>query len=134
MNQPLDFLGRGWAFPIGVETETGRMKLVEYAEDVKQSIRIILGTSKGERVMRPEFGCGIHDLPFETMDATTIGFVKSSVEEALTEYEPRINLKDVRVSEEKTNDGILEVTIEYYLRQANRRDNLVYNFYLRERS
>jgi uncharacterized protein len=104
----------------------------EFDDDIRESIRIILSTSKGERVMRPDFGCGIHDFVFASINTTTIGLVESSVREALTRWEPRIELLKVLVSTEESNVGRLLVGIDYRVRGTNSEFNLVYPFYLTE--
>jgi phage baseplate assembly protein W len=104
----------------------------KYEEDIKEAIWIILSTSKGERVMRPDFGCGIHDLVFAIINTTTVTMVENSVSEALTIWEPRIELIKVEASIERANEGALLVNIEYRVRTTNNRFNLVYPFYLKE--
>ena len=126
-----EFLGVGWKFPVGVDG-AGSIAMSEFEEDIRESIRIILSTSKGERPMRPDFGCGIHDLVFAPMNNTTIGLIESSVREALTLWEPRIELLSVRVSTEEADLGRLLVGIDYRVRATNNEFNLVYPFYLTE--
>ncbi len=126
-----DFLGRGWKFPVGVDGR-GSISLSEYEQDIKESIWIILSTSKGERVMRPDFGCGIHDLVFASLNLSTLGLVESNVREALARWEPRIDLLDVKASPEEAEAGKLLVYIRYQVRTTNNQFNLVYPFYLQE--
>src|SRR6185503_11704178 len=95
MSKP--FLGVGWAFPVAAD-DNRAIQLAEYEESVRQSILIILGTAKGERVMRPDFGCGIHDLVFQNLSAGTMGRVQQAVRESLLRLEPRIDVTDVTVS------------------------------------
>ena len=128
------FLGRGWAYPEQIDRATGRIALALYDEDVKQAIRIILGTSKGERVMRPDFGCGIHDLVFESISTLTAGLIETTVKEALARYEPRIEKVVVTVVTDEAPMGKLLICIDYTLRTANRPDNVVWPFYLQGRS
>ena len=87
-----EFLGKGWAFPFAVEPDRGRVALSAYEDDVRESIRIILGTKQGERQMRPRFGCGIHDLVFGAINTALITSVQRDVSEALREFEPRIEV------------------------------------------
>lgn len=126
-----DFLGRGIAFPPTTD-ETGAMKMSAGENDIEQSIRIILSTAPGERVMRPTFGCGIHDRVFSTLDTTTRSLIAGDVEDALVEWEPRIEVLDVSVSERADEDGRLPITIDYRVRSTNAADNLVYPFYVGE--
>jgi len=124
-----EFLGRGWKFPVNTDSR-GRIDMSEYEQDIREAIMIILGTSKGERLMRPDFGCGIHDLVFEPANSPTTTLVERSVREALTLWEPRIELIKVEVSPENAADGKLLVDVSYKVRSTNNRFNLVYPFYL----
>ncbi|MBL8901099.1 MAG: GPW/gp25 family protein [Planctomycetes bacterium] len=134
MSDPYSFRGRGWSFPPKLDPKTGRVELVSGLDDIRQAIRIILGTSRGERVMRPSFGCGAEDQVFEALDAATIGAIEQAVREALLLFEPRIEVEDVVSILPAGTDGRVDVRIEYRIRSVNRRDNLVYPFYLRGRS
>ena len=124
-----DFLGRGWAFPLRTDA-TGSIALVGGERDVAESIRIILGTAPGERPMRPEFGCAIHDLVFAPADATTAGQLASGVRAALERWEPRIDLLDVTVRFDALDAGRLLIDIRYSLGEANDPRNLVFPFYV----
>ncbi|MGK7896337.1 MAG: GPW/gp25 family protein [Xenococcus sp. (in: cyanobacteria)] len=128
MSKP--FLGIGVGFPVSLDNE-GDFRLVEYEESVRQSILIILGTAKGERVMRPDFGCGIYDLVFEPNSPATAGKVSQAVQEALLIFEPRIDVLDVRVQSpsDQEREKML-VSIDYQVRATNNVFNLVYPFYL----
>src|SRR5512136_2018340 len=128
---PAEFLGIGWKFPINVTTE-GRIALAYYEDDIRDAIWIILGTAKGERIMRPDFGCGIHDLVFAPINTATMTLVENSVREALTVYEPRIELIKVEALSDRAEEGKLLVNIDYRVRSTNSRFNLVYPFYLKE--
>lgn len=127
-----DFLGRGWAMPVELDPRTGRVASVAYEDDIRQSIRIILETAPGERVMRPNFGCGIHELVFTTVDSTAIQRITSVVEEALRRCEARIDVLEINVHEQEITEGKLLVEIEYRVRKTNQTGNLVYPFYFRE--
>jgi uncharacterized protein len=126
-----EFLGVGWKFPVQA-TPAGRIALSQYEEDIQEAIWIILGTAMGERVMRPDFGCGIHDLVFAPINTATLTLVENSVREALTVYEPRIELLQVKATAERAEEGKLLVSIDYRVRSTNNRFNLVYPFYLKE--
>lgn len=127
-----DFLGVGWRFPVATDPATGDIALSAYARDIKEAIRIILLTAPGERVMRPRFGCGIHDLVFEEMSTTVLFAVEAAVRDALTVYEPRIDLISVAVDPIGALDGVLLIAIDYRVRRTNQTDNLVYPFYFKE--
>ena len=126
------FLGRGWANPVALNIRTGGVAFVEYEEDIRQSILIILETAPGERVMRPNFGCGIHELVFTSIDTTAIQLIRSAVMDALRQYEARIEVLSVEVSEAETFDGKLLVEIEYRVRKTNQTGNIVFPFYFKE--
>jgi phage baseplate assembly protein W len=127
-----EFLGQGWAFPPNASPTTGRTVMAAYEEDVRQAICIILETSKGERVMRPEFGCGIHDLVFDVLSSTTLRRVEREVDEALRQFEARIEVEGVRVNPNAIELGRLDVAIDYRVRATNQPGNLVYPFYFKE--
>ncbi len=127
-----DFLGRGWAMPVQLEPRTGQVASVAYEKDIRQSILIILETAPGERVMRPNFGCGIHEMVFTAVDSTAIQLIRSTVEEALVRCEARIDVLGISVDEEATTEGKLLVEIEYRVRKTNQTGNLVFPFYFRE--
>ena len=127
-----DFLGRGWAMPVDVDPRTGRVMYAEYEADIAQSILIILETAPGERAMRPDFGCGIHEMVFTAFDSTGLQRVRSLVEEALRRYEPRIELLAVDVDDTRLIEGRLMVDIDYRVRKTNQTGNLVFPFYFRE--
>lgn len=124
-----DFLGRGWAFPVGTGSD-GKVELAEEETDIEQAIRLILSTAPGERVMRPEFGCGIHDYVFATIDTTTLTLIADDVENALTRWEPRIEVLDIGAEMADSATGRLEVELRYRVRRTNNEFNLVYPFYL----
>jgi phage baseplate assembly protein W len=123
-----DFLGIGWSYPVATDPRSGDIALSQYERDVREGIRIILETAPGERVMRPRFGCGIHDLVFEEMNTTTLFAVQAAVRDALTTYEARIELLDVAVDPLLALDGVLVISIDYRIRRTNQTDNLVYPF------
>jgi uncharacterized protein len=125
-----EFLGVGWKFPVNVDTPTGKISMSEYDKDIQEAIWIILATAKGERIMQPDFGCGIHNLVFATLSMATIGSVELNVREALTRWEPRIDVDEVKVSAEQNNIGKLLIDINYRVRKTNNEFNLVYPFYL----
>lgn len=127
-----DFLGRGWAFPVGLDSRTGAVQQAAYEDDVHQSILIILQTARGERRMRPDFGCGIHELVFTALDTATIQAVKASVLDALTRYEARIEIQNVAVDASLAIDGQLLISLDYRVRATNQAGNLVYPFYFQE--
>ena len=134
MSKP--FLGVGTQFPLALNGDAQspffrQLVRAEYEESVRQAILVILGTAKGERVMRPDFGCGIHDLVFANVNATTIGRVARDVRESLLRLEPRIDVTRVDVRAGETNNVLL-IDIDYEVRATNSAFNLVYPFYLQQ--
>jgi uncharacterized protein len=124
------FLGRGWSFPAGLN-KTGDIALAADVEDIQQAITIILGTAQGERIMRPDFGAGLQALVFEPINTTTMALVRHRVEEALINWEPRIDRLSVQVTADPPQ-GRLMIEIGYRVRTTNTFYNLVYPFYLLE--
>jgi phage baseplate assembly protein W len=127
---PKAFLGRGWAFPVAAAAG-GATALAEYEADVAQAIRIVIGTEKGERAMRPDFGAGLRALLFEPLRATTLALVRHRVEEALVTWEPRIDNVVVKVSAVPPS-GELRIEVRYRVRLTNTFYNLVYPFLAQE--
>ena len=125
------FLGVGLGWPVGLDG-AGAIATAQDEESVRQAVWIILGTAKGERVMRPDFGCGIYDLVFEVNSPSTFGKIAQAVREALLVQEPRIDVRDVQVTATGNGQTLL-IEIEYQVRATNNVFNLVYPFYL-ERS
>jgi phage baseplate assembly protein W len=125
------FLGHGWDFlRLVAPPAAGGAAHVAEEESVRQAVWIILGTAPGERIMRPDFGCGIHERVFSVADSTTLGRVAKEVREALVRWEPRIEVQDVQVSVDPDTVGRLLISIEYRVRTTNNQFNLVYPFYL----
>jgi phage baseplate assembly protein W len=120
-------LGTGLAFPLGVD-DRGRIALAREEIDVEQAIRIVLSTAPGERAMRPEFGCAVHDCVFERIDADTLARIDQAVRVALDRWEPRIALEDIGF--ETRSEGELLVQLRYRLRATNDARNLVFPFYV----
>ena len=127
-----EYLGTGWAFPVLVDAATGLVALTSAEEDIRQSIAVILGTAKGERVMRPDFGCGIHDLVFAAVGTQVAAQIETTVREALRDHEARIEVRAVRVGTEHLGLGRLDVVIDYEVRATNQPGNAVYPFYFQE--
>jgi len=123
-----DFLGTGWAFPVGVDAH-GRIALAHQEHSIEEAIFIILLTPKGQRVMRPEFGCQIHDLIFAPDDATTAGLAAYYVEDALSMWEPRIRILEVNVQSESDHRGRLLIDIRYEIKATHDSRSLVFPFY-----
>jgi hypothetical protein len=128
------FLGVGWWYPVQIDPVTGLTRIAQYEDDVQQSLKIILTTARGERVMRPAFGCGIYDLAFEVIDRATLTRVESEVRDSITRFEPRVELINVVLDPSQAADGLLRIEVEYRVRRTNQVGNLVYPFYFQEGS
>lgn len=124
-----EFLGSGISFPFKIDRE-GRMVMSSLEDHIRESIILILNTAKGERVMRPDFGCGLQELVFSNIDASTTALVKHEVEEALIRFEPRIDLINVQVMRSTEQKNVLDINIEYRVRKTDSMFNIVYPFYL----
>jgi phage baseplate assembly protein W len=126
-----DFIGQGWRFPVKPDAQ-GRLNWVSGDEEIRQSIWLIMTTSPGERQMRPEFGCGIHDLVFDANTAALHGLVQANVQSALLRWEPRIDVVNVRVEAPPDQRNLLLIHVDYRIRANNAFFNLVYPFFLIE--
>ena len=124
-----EIIGSGLAFPLAVDRR-GAIALARDEQDIDQAIQLILGTAPGERPMRPEFGCGVHDFVFDSIDANTIGNMEEAIREALLRWEPRIDVRAVRFDASEAVNGLLTIDITYEVRATNTSRNLVYPFYV----
>ena len=125
-----DFLGVGWAFPVDIDRRNGRVAVARDEQDIEQAIQLILGTAPGERPMRPEFGCGVHDFVFDTIDAGTVARMETEIRAALDRWEPRVEVTDVQFDLSGADTGRLLIQIDYRIRATNHMRNLVYPFYV----
>ena len=123
-----EFIGRGLAFPMRTDA-TGSIALVSREREIEEAIRMVLGTAHGERPMRPEFGCGIHDYVFAAADGTTSGRIRYEVRRSLERWEPRIEVRDVVVTSDPGDQTILYIDVQYSFAGTNDKRNLVFPFY-----
>ena len=121
----IDFLGVGWTSPVKLDGD-GQIQMAKYEDAVRQSIFMILGTAKGERVMRPDFGCGIHEKVFAPNNLGTVGQIISDVRDALIEWEPRIDILDIDAIREPQKPNMILIQVNYQVRTTNYIFNLVY--------
>ncbi|HET7180832.1 MAG TPA: GPW/gp25 family protein [Candidatus Limnocylindrales bacterium] len=124
-----DFVGRGWAFPIRTDTNGG-IALVGREREVAEAIRLIVATSPGERPMRPEFGCRIHDFVFAPADAMTAAAISDEVARAVTMWEHRVDVDNVDVLQAPEDQTVFYIDIHYRLKATNSPYNLVFPFYV----
>ncbi len=123
------FLGAGWPFPI-IPDPSGRLAFVEGDANVEQSLRILLQTSFGERVMRPDFGCDAPRLVFAPGSQQFLSLLETSVSEAIRDWEPRVDVQDVTAETDPNEPSFVTVSLSYTVRQTNTRKNLVFPFYV----
>lgn len=126
---PSDFIGRGISFPLRVD-QAGSIATSQGVGDIDSSIRMVLTTAPGERLMRPHFGCKIWELLFEPINANTLGLMSEAVREAVSRWEPRVVLDDVRLDASGHDNGEVQIHVDYTVRATNDKRNLVYPFYV----
>lgn len=123
------FIGRGFSWPMEVD-HTGSIRLTDGVPDLDRSIRIVLMTAPGERVMRPQFGCRIWELLFEPVTANLLGLIAVAVRDALAQWEPRVEVEDVVPTPDPDDPSLVRIAISYTVRDTNDKRNLVYPFYV----
>ena len=126
---PRSYLGRGWAFPLNVN-HRGGISLLTGEEDIESAIKMILLTSKGERVMRPTFGSSLNDFVFATNNTSTHGLIAFEIRDALEMWEPRIDITDVVVDQDPEADNCILIDVRYTVKATNDERNLVFPFYI----
>lgn len=126
------FLGRGWSFPPSFDRQANANQMSAGITDIEESILIILGTTPGERIMQPEFGCKIKMMVFEQFNTNLVTEISDIIGHALLNFEPRIKLQRIEVLEEANLDGLIRLQIAYIVISTNTRHNIVYPFYLAE--
>ena len=132
MNKQKKFLGTGWSFPVSVDKMSGYVATSSAEEKIAQSIRMILGTQRGERIMRPDFGCNLRTYTFSEMNYSTFSEIEQDVRRALILWEPRITDVEIKCRPASDREGVLLIEIAYVVRSTNNPYNMVYPFYLTE--
>lgn len=125
------FLGRGWAFPVTFTKGSNTVVMSEDEKDIEESLIILLTTSLGERVMRPDYGANLEDMLFESINVTTATIIINRLKRAILFHEPRVKVNDIDMVPDIAN-GFIEVTVDYFIISTNTRTNLVFPFYLNE--
>jgi phage baseplate assembly protein W len=131
MNDNLDFIGKGWSFPPAFDRVSGSTAMSSGVQDIMESLGILLSTTLGERIMRPEYGCNLKEYVFDPMNTTMDAYIKKLVEDAIIYYEPRITLEKVAVSV-KAAEGVMWINIDFRVDATNSRANYVYPYYIKE--
>jgi Bacteriophage baseplate protein W len=132
MKHKKTFLGIGWKFPPEFDRQSKSVTLVSEEQDIKESLFILMSTRPGERVLQPEYGCDLSVLNFESINEGLINRASEIIHDAVLHFEPRITLDDVSVSTKNMYDGVLEISLVYSIRKTNKRNNIVYPYYLLE--
>ncbi len=132
MDSDRPFLGRGWGFPPVFSAEGADVEMVSGSDDVQQSLRILLATAPGQRVMQELFGCDMERMVFEPVNQGFINTVTGMITNSILDFEPRVDLNGVNVDQSADVEGLLLISIDYTIRSTNSRFNMVYPFYLKE--
>jgi phage baseplate assembly protein W len=127
----LQFLGKGWAFPVTFDSHDGTVVMVKELEDIRESLFILVSTIPGERLMRPEYGCDLHSLVFENFNKTVQTRAKDMIKHAIMYFEPRVKVEKIEISTDPM-ESIAFIDIWYFVPKVNSRHNMVYPFYFKE--
>lgn len=128
------FYGTGWSFPPAFDNRLGEVQTVSDATDIEQSLRILLSTRPGERVMQPVYGCNLEELLFEPLETTFKTYMKQLIQTAVLYHEPRIKLHSVDLDEGVDVEGLVIIKLDYSIRTTNNRYNFVYPYYKKEKT
>jgi hypothetical protein len=131
-NHKKTFLGVGWKFPPSFDKQDRSVRMVSEEKDIEESLRILLSTKPGERVLNLAYGCDMRRFLFEPIDTTTITLMKSTIEQAINNYEPRIELNDVNIEPDDEEPTLIYIAIDYTVQLTNTRTNMVFPYYLLE--
>ena len=126
------FLGIGWSFPPSFNKESSDIKMVSDETDIKQSLEIYFNTKLGERIMRPEYGCVIHEHIFDKIDESILNILSFELTQNIGQIEPRIIIEKIQIKQSNLESGELQISIEYKIISSNVRDNIVFPFYINE--
>jgi uncharacterized protein len=129
MSRDPSFLGSGWAFPPAFASTGRAARMVAREQDVRESLYILLSTTPGERVMHPDYGCGLKRMVFANIDQSAITEIRDAIEQAVLFFEPRITLDGVDIDTTDLFQGVLRIGLDYTVRTTNTRNNIVYPFY-----
>ena len=131
-NKEKAFLGTGWGFPPTFNKDLLSVEMVSNEKDIKESLQIYLSTKIGERVMRSNYGCLVHDYLFEPFDENIISSIGHEMKRTIYEFEPRIHVHEVTTNKSNVNEGIINIGVFYEIIATNVRDNIVFPFYINE--
>jgi len=131
-NHKKTFLGVGWKFPPSFDKQDRSVRMVSEEKDIEESLRILLSTKPGERVLNLAYGCDMRRFLFEPIDTTTITLMKSTIEQAINNYEPRIELDNINITPDENEPTLIYIDIAYTVQLTNTRTNMVFPYYLLE--
>ncbi|MEL6413119.1 MAG: GPW/gp25 family protein [Bacteroidota bacterium] len=129
MNEESTFLGRGWGFPPAFDPHSRAVEMVHDNHDIQESLRILLSTTPGERVMEPRYGCDLSPLAFQKLDLNLETFMISNIKKAILYYEPRIHVQKIQLDQEDMIEGTITINISYTIKATNTAQNLVFPYY-----
>ncbi|MEO1436866.1 MAG: GPW/gp25 family protein [Bacteroidota bacterium] len=132
LNEDKTFLGRGWSFPPIFDEKSTTVRMVEEEEDISQSILLLLSTRPGERIMQPDYGCELHNLVFDKINADLVGKIEDFIATSILYYEPRVTLEKIDIDPSDELNGLLNISLQYLIRKTNVRTNIVYPYYFIE--
>tara|TARA_B110000240_G_C13512661_1_gene460746 strand:+ start:7943 stop:8356 length:414 start_codon:yes stop_codon:yes gene_type:complete len=132
MEQEKSFLGRGWGFPPTFSKEKADIEMVSKEEDIRQSLIIFFNTKLGERIMRSDYGCIVHNYMFEKSDLDVYEQLAFELKQSIRIYEPRVIVHNVHASKSDAINGLIHLEVVYEVHSTNVRDNIVFPFYLNE--
>ena len=132
METSKSFLGRGWSFPPEFKKETGTVKMTSDEADIENSLRILLATRPGERIMVPDYGCNLEELLFNPLNLTLKTYVIDLIKTAILYHDPRIDVNKIDIDPADEINGVLLINIDYIIRSTNSRKNMVFPFYKEE--
>jgi phage baseplate assembly protein W len=127
-----DYLGRGWSFPPDFVRQPPGVTMLEEEADIASSLAILLGTTPGERIMQPLYGCNLSELVFESLDTRMKTLMVDKVESAILYYEPRVTVEKVSLDDSRGLEGVVVIGVIYRVKTSNSRFNFVYPYYVRE--
>ncbi len=132
LTESTSFLGKGWGFPPEFLDKSRSIAMTVDEEDIRKSLEILLSTRPGERVMRPDFGCDLGSLSFEPITSSLKSFIKDLIKTSILYHEPRITVEDIILNADQAQEGKINITIDYTIRNTNTRTNFVFPFYIGE--
>lgn len=127
-----EFLGKGWGFPPEFHVQTKSIEMSDYEKDIQESLWILLSTDPGERIMLPDYGCGLKQMIFKPLDNSLLNYIKDIIKIAILHFEPRITLNQIHIEDQVALEGQVLIHLYYTIRKTNVRTNMVYPFYIKE--